>query len=255
MPLLSTVGAGSINGFKSGSIGLYPFTTYTFTSAKTPPVGAGSFYVGTYIGDGQKLIVPRTGTYHFKTVSISGAYVRPIIECDYTLIQGDILMAVIGTFAPTTYSNGYGGDMTGIAVYRSTPGIWGNYEPIVVSGGGGSSGSIGTIVTSATAITSYGAGGVDGDSGASWTTRSYPRNGGYGFAGYPFIMGYGGGGCAGQDGDGDGATGGGGGYSSGHGGTSYGNPGSSCYNVNATNVNIANTEATSNPYVVMTFLS
>lgn len=259
MPLNSTFAAGSKRALiGAGGDGLFSFTTHTFTPSKVGPAGSGSFYNPNYLGAlGQSIYVPKSGVYRFKAVGMYhpnfGAGAR-VVQGDYALLKQDLLMIVCGNLYTAGGYNGPGGDMTGVAVYRTTSGVWGNWEPICVSGGfGGNTPGLGGISNSNSSPSSSGAGGVDGDGGAGWLTRSYPRHGGT--RGYPFIEGYGGGGAIGFDGDGDGATGGGGGYQAGGGSTSTGSPGTSCINVNCTNQSTSGQEVTSTPYVTMTYLN
>lgn len=236
-------------------------TPHRFTPSKTAPPGCPQKnYEPNYIGAmGQKFVIPKTGNYRFRAVAmrsvVNGAYV---IQGEIFLKKGDVIMMVCGNaYQGANYTNGQGGDMTAAAVYRPVAGVYGNWEPIVVSGGpGASSGADGftsLVQSEEVAPTSSGPGSVNGDGGAGWLVPSYPRHGSP--RGLPFVQGYGGGGAIGIDGDGDGATGGGGGYQGGRGATTAGVPGTHCINTKCKSKSTSGRESTMVPYVEVTFLA
>ncbi len=164
-----------LNGFRIGSNALYPFTSFTFTSARASgSIGpSGSAILAAYTGSSsgsyfsnlqyfttgsfqgyQIWTVPETATYEIETAGARGgtapAYSGSltwgngaIIKANVPLTQGQKLMMVVGQ-----YTDAFGANVNSHATYQGFGGGGGSFvtisgsipTPLVVAGGGGGSG-------------------------------------------------------------------------------------------------------------------
>ncbi len=194
MPLLNTIGGGSIRSYgrgRGGGAALYPFTDATFTPGgalnKTGPTltqaitgltGTGvsawkydTNFFNTSSGI-QLWTVPVTGSYRIETWgargSNSGGWANAAggygsrMRGDFTLTSGAVIKILVGQTGGDYY--GGGGGMTAVATSTNTP--------LIVSGGGNTISPWGYAVYHAPTTTSgtsggYSAGGTNGYGGAS----------------------------------------------------------------------------------------
>lgn len=161
------------NGFYTSARQLYPFSSFTFTTAgvsgSTPPTiqqlrtaytgsASGSYFSNTqYFSTGsfqgyQTWTVPKTATYEIEAAGArSGIVIYPvgtprtfwggaIIKGRYQLIQGQKIVMVVGQHAltPSTQNNSYNGPGGGGGTYVV---LSGSNTPIIIAGGAGAGGA------------------------------------------------------------------------------------------------------------------
>lgn len=203
MPILTTLGSATKNGYSAGggAAALYLFTTATFTNGdyrSQNPASSGqllgnisgtpspSTWTSTWLSISAGYLtwtVPKSGTYRITTAGAAGlrtdgslAGQAAIMRGDFNLIGGNTLRMLIGQRGVPAYGSAGGG---GTYVATSTN------SPLIVSGGGGGSAYDNNITASydinaTTQQTGSGRGGFGGTGGGG---SSYSNSGGCGGVG------------------------------------------------------------------------